>query len=187
MMAAPVPVKLSAESVAEAFSLADASYRRNERRRGRYEHYANTPRKHKIGKLGEMGCAQALVERGVVVSDLFRDADREGEADLLASSWRLEVKTWDGRFWSPGGRCVIPNQMSGVAQKADAIVWCTVEGPLEKGSLLVRGWSTPAEVAAKEPHITTAGKQSYLNHQVGEEELRDFEDLLLRIQSGPPG
>jgi hypothetical protein len=187
MMTSPVPVNLPPESVAEALALADASFQRNERRRGCDEHYANTPWKHKVGKLGELGCALALAERGVAVVEIFRDPQRENEADLLADQWRLEVKTWSERFWGPGGRCVRPNQLPDVSRKADGIVWCTVEGRLDEGRLFVRGWSTPDDVAGTEPRITTAGQQSYLNHQVKEEYLRDFEDLLSQIRNGPPG
>ena len=186
-MASPIPVNLTPESVAEALALADASFLRNERRRGRDEHYANTPWGHKVGKLGEMGCSLALVERGVAVVETFRDPQCESEADLLAGQWRLEVKTWSERFWVPGGRCVRPDQLPGVSHKADAIVWCTVEGRLNEGRLLVRGWSTPGDVAATEPRITTAGQRRYLNHQVKEENLRDFKDLLVAIRIGPPG
>lgn len=78
-MATPILVELEAAAVQAALALADASFQRNAYRRGGREQYANTPKSHKVGKVGEVACSSALVQNGIAASDNFRDPSREGE------------------------------------------------------------------------------------------------------------
>lgn len=66
------------------------------------------------------------------------------------------------------------------------MVWCMVEGQLNRGRILVRGWSTLDEIAATSPRTATVGRYSILNHQVDEGDVRDFAHLLTAIRLGGP-
>jgi len=185
-VATPILVELSASAVQAALALADASFRRNANRRGGREHYANTLKSHKVGKIGEVACSLALTRHGIAVIENFRDPSREGDADVVAGGWRLEVKTWSDYAWERGGRCVTPGQLPEVRAKADCVVWCTTEGQLDAGRILVRGWSTMDDIARTEPRITTVGQYSILNHQVDDGDVRDLAALVAAIRNGAP-
>lgn len=185
-MATPILVQLTADDVREALKLADASFQRNAHRRGQQKQYPNTPKSHQVGKVGEVACSSALAQHGIAATDNFRDPSSEGEADIVAGHWRLEVKSWSAFAWVPGGRCVTPGQLPYVRAKADAVVWCTVEGVLTAGRVLVRGWSRVDDLAQTVPRFTTVGRNSILNHQVNENAIRDLADLLAAIRDRAP-
>jgi hypothetical protein len=184
-MATTISITLPAAAIREALALADASFRRG-KRRGSDESTPSTPRSKKLGRLGEIACAAVLVANTVAAAENFRDASRENEADIVAGSWRLEVRTWSAKFWPSAGRCVPLRQIRHVRNKADCLVWCTVEGRIDAGHVLIRGWSTVEEVARTAPCIIAVGPRTFLNHQVAESDVRDFAVLVDSIRRGAP-
>ncbi len=170
---------------AEAVQLADETYRGFSKRPG---HYNNTPNSHLRGKIGEIAFLRWLEGLGVAVDAAFRDIARTRKADLIAegqrSSVRLDVKTWDTRYWTEMGRCVAVGQLPKLQNKADGVIWCVSPAVLEPGvTVEVVGWNTLDEVA-NAPRLLTGpvGRRQVENFQVGLDAVRPLDDLLTMIQ-----
>lgn len=176
-----IVVRLTREQVLEAHQLATETLAAWQRT-GRAGHYPNKIETHFKGKLGELGVEQWSKDAGIWVESPFRDAARQRAHDVTVVDHHLEVKTWDFDGWEAWGRCIRPGQVPALRAKADAVVWCTVEGAREEPGtvdVLVRiaGWSTIEEI--ERTPVTTTGPQHnrLTNHQVAETAIRDPSDL----------
>jgi hypothetical protein len=166
-----VLVSLTEDEVAEAKRLADATYALFKSRRG---YYPNTPGSHLKGKLGEVAVAKWATALGFEVRPLFRDISLTSREDVVIGSVRVEVKTWDHTTWTDMGRCVTPGQLRGLRGKADAIIWCSVDG----SDVTLHGWSTVDDVGAQPVTMTGPEHRLIPNHQVPAGLVRPLEDLL---------
>ncbi len=165
-------VTLDALQIQEARELATETYRRWHNMPG---HYPNAARSHFIGKLGEIAVESLLNGLGCSVTSNFRNPEHERLCDIETSDKkgivkRIEVKTWSEQYWG------------------DAIVWCIVIEPIpsydnnmiQQVHIRVRAWSTPHDVRRAEVRLTGrfAGRPGVLNHQLDEDNLRKWDDLL---------
>jgi hypothetical protein len=179
-MAEVAVVTLSPEEVAEAASLAEAAlaYWQSTGRRG---HYSNNFNSHFVGKLGELAVEAWVQSLGTWVASPFRDVRVLDTEDITAAK-RLEVKSWDEPGWAAWGRCVRPNQVDALAAKADAIVWCSVDGAKEQPgtvpvSVTIHGWSTVDYVRACPITLTGPGYRRLENHQIDVGDMRSLDEL----------
>jgi hypothetical protein len=88
-------------------------------------HYTNYLTSHFKGKLGELAVEKFLLEKGYKLDSHFRFADRENLSDIVIKVrgyrevCRVEVKTWDARYWAELGRCIAVDQYEKIKKKAD--------------------------------------------------------------------
>jgi hypothetical protein len=109
-------VELTAEQVVDAEHLAEATYQKWRAYRGNYPNRLAT---HRMGKLAEVAVeAWATGLHGPTVEPVFRDLDRDAEADVVIGDCRVEVKSWAAVNWETMGRCVRPNQLRYLEAKA---------------------------------------------------------------------
>lgn len=169
-------ISLSAEQLAAAEALAEETY---DRFKDVHGHYPNKPGSHRVGKLAEFAVEQWLRNESFDPDPAYRDIERSSEPDLLIGQEGVAVKGWtSGPSWEEGGRCIRPQQISGIT-KNKAIVWCYVnEAQGQPVRLTIAGWSTPDEVAAKPITMTGPAYPPLENHQVPVEELRPPEELI---------
>jgi hypothetical protein len=136
---------------------------------------------HLVGSLGQVAVEQWAKESGIHEESLFRDPKRVAESDVVVrgrSDVRVEVKTWTLDFWSDLGRCVAVGQMAAVEKKADVIVWAILDDRGAIPVVVLRGWSTPKEVATTNPRPTGRGSMTKINnHQVEETALHEVAEL----------
>jgi len=167
----PVLIALTEDEVAEANRLGDATY---EVFKGRPGYYRNLRGSHRKGKYGEMAVEKWAKALGLEVEPVFRDISLTSREDLVIGGLRVEVKTWDDKTWEDMGRCVTPGQVGTLGRKADAIVWCSVEG----SEVTLHGWSTLDDVEAQPVSLTGPAHYPVANHQVPAERLRPLDRLL---------
>ncbi len=147
-------------------------------------HYNNTFNSHLRGKIGEIACAKWLLSRGLDVEPLFEDPDELSAADLIVKNkrhGRIEVKSWDERWWSKLGRCIAVNQLSNLRAKADLVVWCVCPTKIEPGiSVRLKGFSLISDIAnAPRRNTGPVNARQVFNHQLNDDQLRDM-DLLYK-------
>jgi hypothetical protein len=167
----PVLVTLSEEEVAEANRFGDATW---DLFKGRPGYYRNLQASHRKGKLGEIAVEEWATGLGLAVEAVFRDISQTSREDLVIGRIRVEVKTWDEQWWEGMGRCVTPQQLPALRRKADAIIWCSVDG----NKVTLHGWSTLDDVEAQPVVLTGPAHHPVANHQVPTDRLRPFAELL---------
>ena len=167
----PVLTALTEDEVDEANRLGDATY---EVFKGRPGYYRNLRGSHRKGKYGEMAVENRAKALGLEVEPFFRDISLTSREDLTIGRLRVEVKTWGDKTWGPMGRCVTPGQVGTLRRKANAIVWCSVEG----SKVTLHGWSTLDDVEAQPVSLTGPPHYPVANHQVPVERLRPLDRLL---------
>ena len=101
-------VTIDEETFEKAEQIAIATLKVFERQRG---HYNNTLNSHLRGKIGEFACINWFGAKGAMCEAIFEDLNRMSEADLVVGGLRLDVKTWDERWWPQQGRCIAANQL----------------------------------------------------------------------------
>jgi len=170
---------LPSELVTRAYDLAQATYEKWKLNPG---HYKNLLRNHRAGKLGEVGLSSWLSQAAVEAEDVFADLGREREADIIAGSTRIEVKTWSSNTWEEMGRCVRPGQMKSLVRRADVVVWCVLEQSEKETRFTVKGWSPVGEVEAAPVTVTGPNWQRIENHQLQESQLKAPQELLNLLQ-----
>ena len=175
-MLMPALVNLTAEEVAEANRLGDATY---EVFKGRPGYYRNLQASHRKGKLGEIAVEKWATSMGFEVDPVFRDIALTAREDMVISGVRVEVKTWDANTWDEMGRCVTPQQLPALRRKADAIVWCSVNG----SEVAIHGWSSLADVEARPVILTGPAHHPVANHQVPIDLLRSLDGLFVSASS----
>ncbi len=168
----PVVVPLTEAEVEEAHRLGDAMF---DAFRTNHRYHNNLGPSHRKRKLGEVAVEKWARTLGVEVGAPFRDLGLAGREDLVVDGIRIEVKTWHHAMWHAMGRSVTPNNVETIRRKADAIVWCSLDGT----EVTVHGWSTVDDVAAAP--LTTSGPRHHpvTTHQVPVESLRPVERLLV--------
>ncbi len=167
----PVVVSLTDDEVAEAIRLGDATWAMF---RGKPGHYRNLQTSHHKGKMGEIAVEKWATGLGRKVEPVFRDISQTSREDLVISGIRVEVKTWDDRWWEEMGRCVTPRQLPALRRKADVIIWCSVDG----NEVTPHGWSTLNDVEARPVTLTGPAHHPVANHQVPADQLRQLDELL---------
>jgi hypothetical protein len=149
-------------------------------------HYTNSLTSHFKGKLGELAVEKFLLEKGYKLDSHFRFPDRENLSDIVikirnySEVCRLEIKTWDKRYWSELGRCIAVDQYEKIKKKADQIIWCIVQAD-DFDSLLtapasvnitLMGWSWTADVVNAPIRLTGTDKMRKVeNYQLDENDL----------------
>jgi hypothetical protein len=115
-------ISLDIKDVHWAADSATLSAERWSQQAGRYTNYLTS---HFKGKLGELAVEKFLLEKGYKLDSHFRFADRENLSDIVIKVrgyrevCRVEVKTWDARYWAELGRCIAVDQYEKIKKKAD--------------------------------------------------------------------
>ena len=164
-------VSLTDAEIADARRLGDEAFDAFKAHRRYYNNLGPSYRKRKLGEVAVEKWAKTL---GAEVEATFRDVSLAGREDLVVGGVRIEVKTWHQAIWPSKGRSVAPGQISSLRGKADAIVWCSLEG----SDVTLHGWSTPDDVEAAP--MTATGTEHFpaVAHQLHVEDLRLLDQLL---------
>jgi len=172
----PIVISLTDAEVAEAHRLGDQAFDvfRADRR-----YYNNLGPSYRKRKLGEIAVERWARDLGVDVASPFRDVTLAGREDLVVAGVRVEVKTWHEGTWAGKGRSVAPGQIPGIREKADAIVWCSVEG----NDVTLHGWSTLDDVKAAPVAMTGTAQHPATTHQVAIDDLRPMGGLTGRARA----
>jgi hypothetical protein len=163
-------VSLTDAEIAEAHRLGDEAFDVFRANRRYYNNLGPSYRKRKLGEVAVERWARTL---GVSVESPFRDVSLTSREDLVVGGVRVEVKTWHAAIWPGRGRSVAPGQVRSLRDKADAIVWCSLEG----SDVTLHGWSTLDDVAAAPLAMTGTAQHPATTHQVPVGDLRPLEDL----------
>ena len=167
----PVVVSLTDAEIAEAHRLGDEAF---ESFRAHRRYYNNLGPSYRKRKLGEVAVEKWAGTLGVEVESPFRDISLASREDLVVDGLRVEGKTWHRARWPDSGRSVSPGQVRSLRDKADVIVWCSLDGT----DVTLHGWSTLDDMEAAP--VTTTGPEHHpvVMHQVPVEDLRLLERLL---------
>jgi hypothetical protein len=173
-------------SIEEITWAADSAARSAERWSQQAGHYTNYLTSHFKGKLGELAVEKFLLGKRFKLDSHFRFTDRENLSDIVIKVrgyrevCRVEVKTWDARYWAELGRCIAVDQYEKIKKKADQIVWCVAEADdfeaLLKSpapiSIALMGWSWTADVVNAPVRLTgTDEMRKVENYQLNESDL----------------
>lgn len=144
-------------------------------------YYNNNLNSHLRGKCGEVAVSRLLKSHGVAVEDHWIDLALISAADLtLQSKIRVDVKTWDERYWDEMGRCIAFGQLPTLRKKADVIIWCQSESFVRPGmKVIVAGWSKTSEIELSPRRMTgPATGRKVDNYQLDVGSLRPINDLI---------
>ena len=183
-------ILLESTDVYWAIQSASASIKKWSRQTG---YYNNRFDSHFKGKLGELAAEKYLLEKGYKLDSHFRFPDRENLSDLVikikryTEVCRIEVKTWDARYWFELGRCIAVEQYSDLKKKADVILWCVIdlkdvemllENPKEV-TVSLMGWSKIEEIATASVKDTgIGGMRKVKNYQLLETNLHSISEFM---------
>jgi hypothetical protein len=170
-------IVLTPDQVADAVSLAEATYERWKSAPG---YYRNTLSSHRKGKLGEVAADLWACDIGLRVEPWYRDPAKERNADLRLNLQRFDVKTWDVTTWESMGRCVRPGQVAALRRKAEGILWCFVDEKHDQ--VCIAGWSTIDEIAALPVVETGPVGRTVENHQMPVGDMHGLDELLARLR-----
>lgn len=161
---------------------------------GQAGYYDNRINSHVKGRLGELAVEKYLLEKGCKLDSHFRFPDRENLSDLVikikryTAIRRLEVKTWDAKYWPELGRCIAVEQYSDMKKKADVILWCVIDlkdveallkNPQEV-TVSLAGWSKVEEIATAPVKDTgIGGMRKVKNYQLLETDLHSMSEFKL--------
>ncbi len=145
-------------------------------------YYRNTPNSHLRGKIGEMACMLWLKNQKSECHAAFKDIGEMKCADIIIGSEpkvRLEVKTWNQKYWNEMGRCIAVGQFKSLQEKADMVIWCITPDKIEVDMRVnIVGWNTIEDISKAPQRMTgPPGKQVY-NYQVAPEKIRSLGDLV---------
>lgn len=144
-------------------------------------YYNNNLNSHLRGKCGEVAVSRLLKSHGVTVEDHWIDPVLIAAADLtLQNKIRVDVKTWDERYWEEMGRCIAYGQLPTLRKKADVIIWCHSESSVGPGmKVYVAGWSKTSEIELSPRRMTgPASGRKVDNYQLDVESMRPINDLI---------
>ena len=147
--------------------------------RGGY--YNNNLNSHLRGKCGEVAVSRLLKAYGVTVEDHWEDLALIAAADLtLENKIRVDVKTWDERYWEEMGRCIAYGQVPTLREKADVIIWCHSESVVRPGmKVFAAGWSNTSEIELSPRRMTgPASGRKVDNYQLDVDAMRPIIDLI---------
>lgn len=190
-MGEAIKILLETSDVKWAVNAASASI---EKWAGQAGYYNNRFDSHFKGKLGELAAEKYLLENGHKLDPHFRFLDRENLCDLVikikryTEVRRLEVKTWDAKYWPELGRCISVEQYPDLKKKADIILWCVID--LKDVETLLKnpqgvtvsltGWSTIAEITnAPVKDTGIGGMRKVRNYQLLETDLRPMSEFMM--------
>jgi len=166
-----VVVPLTEAEIDEAHHLGDLTFAEF---RTHHRYPNNLGPSHRKRKLGEVAVEKWARTLGVDVESPFRDLRLAAREDLVVGGVRLEVMTWHAARWPELGRSVTPGHVPVVRRKADAIVWCALDG----GAVTLHGWSTPDDVEKAPLTVSGPPHHPFETHQVAVDGLRPMETLL---------
>lgn len=185
-----IKMRLTASDVKWAIDSASASIGKWSGQAGYYDNRINS---HLKGKLGELAVEKYLLENGHKLDSHFRFPDRENLSDLVIKIKkytvvrRLEVKSWDAKYWSELGRCISVEQYPDLKKKADIILWCVVDlkdvdallkNPQEVAVSLA-GWLKIEEISSAPIKNTgIGGMRRIRNYQLQETDLRSMSEFM---------
>jgi hypothetical protein len=169
----PLVVTLTDAEFGEARRLGDEAFDLYRMHRRYYNNLGPSYRKRKLGEIAVERWARSL---GVAVESPFRDVSITTREDLVVGGVRVEVKTWHAPTWAEKGRSVAPGQLPALRERADAIVWCSVEA----NAITLHGWSTMEDVEAAPIAMTGTAQHPATAHQVSVADLRPIESLAER-------
>jgi hypothetical protein len=144
-------------------------------------YYTNNLNSHLRGKCGEVAVSRLLRSHGAAVEDHWMDLALMSAADLtLQGSIRVDVKTWDERYWVEMGRCIAVGQLPTLRIKADVIVWCHSESLLRPCmNIVVVGWSNASEIDLAPRRMTgPASGRQVDNYQLDVSSLHPISELV---------
>ena len=109
----------------------------------------------------------------------FLDPSKDKQADISWKQLKVEVKTWNYKYWEKWGRCIAVNQYPALKTKASHIVWCTSDGSASNISwrLVVEGWNLIDDIETCPKLWTGPGAYQVYNFQVPKERLRPSIEL----------
>jgi hypothetical protein len=161
---------------------------------GQVGYYNNRFDSHFKGKLGELAVEKYLLENGYKLDSHFRFPERENLSDLVikvkryTEVCRLEVKTWDAKYWPELGRCISVEQYPDLKKKADIILWgvtdikdaeMLIQTPVGLPVLLA-GWSTVMEIPNAQIKDTgIGGMRKVKNYQLMEADLHSMSEFMM--------
>lgn len=104
--------------------------------------------------------------------------DKDALADISFGECRIDVKTWNEKYWNDWGRCISVKQFPHIKAKATHIVWCTSNASEVHStwSVLVRGWNLVDDIKGFPKKWTGP-----LGHQVYNFQGRDADIRLLDL------
>lgn len=142
-------------------------------------HYRNLLSSHVIGRYGEMGAYQFLINRRIECYPYFSNMEYDSLCDINTKLGRCEVKTWNPDYWQDWGRAVSVAQMPYLEKKADFILWCTASENVQNNliSVQIHGWNTIADMKVRPPLWTGPQDKQVENYQIAIEEMRDLDAL----------
>jgi hypothetical protein len=186
-----VKILLEAADVKWAILSASASI---EKWSGQAGYYNNRFDSHFKGKLGELATEKYLLEKGYKLDSHFRFPERENLSDLVikirkyTEICRLEVKTWEAKYWPELGRCISIEQYPDLKKKADIVLWCVIDlkdaeillkNPQELSVSLI-GWSKIGEITnAPVKDTGIGGMRRVKNYQLLEADLHSMSEFIL--------
>ncbi len=181
---------LKAVDVEWAIQSANTSIKKWSKQVGYYNNHFDS---HFKGKLGELAVEKYLNEKGYDLDSHFRFLERENLSDLViklkkyTNICRIEVKTWNVKYWTELGRCIAVNQYPDLKKKADLILWCTVDvdkmEPLIKSPstvpVMIMGWSKVEEIGnAPVKDTGTGAMRKVKNYQLDEADLHSMYEFM---------
>jgi hypothetical protein len=166
---------LNNETKTLATLLAQNSFAKYQHVRG---HYRNSYSSHFVGKIGELTAFIWLREAGLnpVLNVIDPKADKL--CDIDTDVGRIEVKTWNEKYWDDLGRAITVSQLSSIQKKADVVLWCVANDvEADEPMVAIKGWNAVSEIDMKEPLMTGAlGRQVY-NYQIAIDDVHDINKL----------
>lgn len=176
-------VDIAEHALRKAHKLAGVTYKEFKNVQG---HYRNTSDAHLRGKIGEVACVQWLEERGFKCRAAFENIDEIKSADIVVgngSEFRVEVKTWNERYWDDWGRCASVKQFPSLKRKADAIIWCVTPHEFTAPvRVCIAGWNTIEDIEDAPKRLTGPESRPKINnYQLDPEKLRPLAELINRL------
>ena len=155
-------IQLEPDDIFAANELADGTYQKYKDHPG---HYRNLLSSHIIGKLGEMAAYKYFKQNHKDVTPHFLYEEQDQLCDITVDGIRWDIKTWNTKYWAFWGRAVSVNQLQLLVNKADKILWTSVDPDNPQG-VDIYGWNDVSEIAQFEPAWMGPEGRQVLNHQV---------------------
>ena len=166
---------LNPETTHAASLLAEKTFQQFKNVRG---HYRNTANSHLVGHLGEFAAFIWFRDNGFEPVANFSDPTKDKECDILTNIGRIEVKTWNDKFWDEWGRSVSVSQYASINKKADFIFWCSVTDiDSQTPAVKFRGWCEVGVVEGLTPKMTGIVGRQVNNYQLDPSQLAPVETM----------
>lgn len=147
--------------------------------------YHNTFEGQLLGKMGEIGVYQFLIDQGIRgVVPAFESDNRLPDIIIRHTDGRvitIEVKTWTDEYWCTLGRCISERQYEKI-KGYDYIVWVTGYPPMverDSYTFAIEGFSRPIQFADIAPQPT--GRSGVVNRQLPMDDLSPILHLVEKL------